>query len=118
MKTITEIAHRLVELMKDKKFLEAQEELFDEDCHNEEPENTKSRSVNGLNSILQKERKFLQNIKEWNRYEVSNPIIASDFFSVQLMLEVTLINNTIISVNEIIVYEIKNGKIIHERFFF
>jgi len=32
MKTITEIAQRLVELIRDKKFLEAQEELFDEDC--------------------------------------------------------------------------------------
>jgi len=70
---------------------------------NEEPKKAKSRSVDGLSSILQKEGKFLQNIKEWNHYEVSDPIIASDFFSIQLMLEVTLNNKSIDSVNEIIV---------------
>jgi hypothetical protein len=118
MKNINEIAHRLVELLKEKKFLETQKELFDEDVVSQEPEEAKSRSVNGLESILLKENNFLKNIKQWKNFEVSEPIISKDFFSIRMFTEVVLLNDREVSIDEIIVYEVRHGKIVKEQFFY
>jgi 16S rRNA A1518/A1519 N6-dimethyltransferase RsmA/KsgA/DIM1 with predicted DNA glycosylase/AP lyase activity len=114
MKNINEIAHRLVELLKEKKFLETHQELFDENVISQEPEEAKSRSVNGLESLLLKESNFLKNIN----FEVSEPIISKDYFSIRMFTEVVLLNDREVSIDEIIVYEVRNGKIVKEQFFY
>jgi hypothetical protein len=118
MSDIEIIANRLVTLLKQKKFLEAQEELFAADAVSQEPEKLKERSVSGLDAIMQKEKYFLKNIKEWNRFEITKPIISKNHFSVGMITEVEMITGDQISINEIIVYEVGNGKIIKEQFFF
>jgi hypothetical protein len=115
---IETIANRLVTLLKQKKFLEAQEELFAADAVSQEPEKLKERSVSGLDAIMQKEKYFLKNIKEWNRFEITEPIISKNHFSVGMITEVEMITGAKISIHEIIVYEVSNGKIIKEQFFF
>jgi hypothetical protein len=118
MQNINKIANRLVELLKEKKFLETQQELFDEDVISQEPEEVQSRLVNGLESVLLKERNFLKNIKTWKNFEISEPIISKDFFSIRMFSEVVLLNDQEVSIDEIIVYEVRNGKIVKEQFFY
>lgn len=118
MMNINEIANRLVELLKEKKFIETQKELFDEHIVNQEPEEAQSRSVSGLESVLLKESNFLKNIKTWKNFEVSEPIISKDFFSIRMFTEVVLVNDREVSIDEIIVYEVRNGKIVKEQFFY
>jgi hypothetical protein len=118
MKNIHEIAHRLVELLKEKKFLETQQELFDEDIISQEPDAAPSRSVTGLAAVLLKESNFLKNIKQWKNFEVSEPIISKDFFSISMFTEVVLVNDRAVSIDEIIVYEVRDGKIVKEQFFY
>ncbi|WP_282088067.1 SnoaL-like domain-containing protein [Aquimarina algiphila] len=115
--TIT-IANQLVDLLKEKKFLEAQEQLFALEAVNIEPEQYQERSVIGLKAIIQKEKTFLSNIKQWNRFEVSKPLVSSNHFSIRMITDVTLVNNTDVCIDEIIVYEVANGKIIKEQFFY
>jgi hypothetical protein len=118
MKNIHKIAHRLVELLKEKKFLEAQQELLDQDVISQESEEAQSCSVNGLEAVLFKESNFLKNIKLWKNFEVSEPIISKDFFSIRMFTEVVLVNDREVSIDEIIVYEVSNGKIAKEQFFY
>jgi hypothetical protein len=118
MKNINEIANKLVELLKEKKFLETQQELFDENIINQEPEEAQSRSVNGLEYVVSKESNFLKNIKTWKNFEVSEPIISKDFFSIRMFTEVVLVNDREVSIDEIIVYEVCDGKIVKEQFFY
>lgn len=58
--TITVIANRLVELVRQKKFIEAQQELFANHAINQEPDKLKERSVNGLEAILKKEQSLMR----------------------------------------------------------
>ncbi|MFM9839243.1 MAG: SnoaL-like domain-containing protein [Cyclobacteriaceae bacterium] len=118
MNDIHLIANRLVQLVREKKFIEAQQELFSTDAINQEPDKLKDRSVSGLDSILKKEMRFNASIKEWNSLEVSDPLVADDFFSIQLKMEIILRNDQKVALNEIGVYEVRNGKIISERFYF
>lgn len=118
MKNITTIAERLVELTQNKLFLEAQSELFSENAISLEPENSGRKSVYGLKAMQEKEQAFLNAIQEWKSIEVSNPVIAQNFFSIKMFVDVVLKNGQSVIVNEIIVYEIKNNKIIKEQFFY
>jgi hypothetical protein len=115
---ITSIANRLVELTRKKFFLEAQIELFSENAIGLEPEKSGRRSVTGLKAMQEKEQNFLNAISVWHRIEVSEPITAANYFSVQMQIEVTLKAGQYVLVNEIIVYEVAGGKIITEQFFY
>lgn len=115
---ITGIAHRLVELTRKKLFLEAQIELFSENAMSLEPEKSGRHSVTGLKAMQEKEQNFLNAISVWDRIEVSEPVIAANYFSVQMLVEVTLKTGEHVLVNEIITYEVAGGKIVKEQFFY
>ncbi|WP_106792426.1 SnoaL-like domain-containing protein [Aquimarina sp. Aq78] len=117
MTTIT-IANKLVELLREKKILEAQQQLFATDAINQEPDLYKEKSVVGLEAMIQKEKRFLLYIKKWNHFEVSEPLVSAHHFSIRMITDVTMVNNDNITIDEIIIYEVSDGKIIKEQFFY
>ena len=72
----------------------------------------------GLANILEKEKEFLKAIKTWHQFDVSDPIVSSNHFCIHMYSKLTLQNDQEVEVDEIIVYEIRNGKIIQEQFFY
>ncbi|MBG6131650.1 hypothetical protein IWQ47_003030 [Aquimarina sp. EL_43] len=117
MTTIT-IANKLVELLREKKFLETQQQLFATDAINQEPNKFKEKSVVGLEAMIQKEKRFLLYIKKWNHFEVSDPLVSKDHFSIRMITDVIMVNNDNVVIDEIIVYEVSDGKIVKEQFFY
>ncbi len=115
---IKTIAHQLVALLREKRFLEAQEQLFAIDAINQEPELYKERSVFGLKGMMVKEKRFLSNIKKWNHFEVSEPLISKNHFTIHMITDVLLKNEQNVRIDEIIIYEVDNNKIIKEQFFY
>jgi hypothetical protein len=115
---IGEIAKRLVELTRQKCFLEVQSELFSENAIGIEPDRSGRQSVRGLKAMQEKEQNFLNAIASWQHIEVSDPVIATNYFSVKMQVEVTLKTGQKVAVDEIIVYEVARGKIIKEQFFY
>ena len=118
MNDIQNTANRLVELLNEKKFLEAQEELFDEKAESIEPEKFKDRSAIGKDAIMKKETQFLQFVKHWNHFEVSAPIVSQYHFSLRMITDVILQDDQAVRIDEIVVYQVKEGKIISEQFFY
>ncbi len=115
---IKTIAHQLIALLREKRFLEAQEQLFAIDAINQEPELYKERSVFGLKAMMVKEKRFLSNIKKWNHFEVSEPLISKHHFTIHMITDVLLKNEQNVRIDEIIIYEVDNNKIIKEQFFY
>ncbi|MCK8523276.1 hypothetical protein M0D21_16975 [Aquimarina sp. D1M17] len=114
----TTIATAVVALLREKKFLEAQKQWFAEDAINQEPEAYQQKSVSGLKAMMQKEKNFLSIIKQWNHFQVSDPLIAKDHFSIHMVTDVTLVNDQRVAIDEIIVYEVNDQKITKEQFFY
>lgn len=112
------IASRLVELTRQRLFLEAQAELFDEKAAGIEPENSGRPSVSGLDAMQEKEHRFLNAVSEWLKMEVSEPLISKNYFSIKMTVDVMLKNGQTIVLEEIIVYETKDDKIIKQQFFY
>ncbi len=115
MTVVKQVAYTLVQLCREWKFPEAQAALFRDDVVNIEPD---GRITSGLAAIMNKERMFLDSIQTRHLLEISDPIVADDYFAVQLLMDVTIANTGRRTRNELCVYHVENGKIIREQFFY
>jgi hypothetical protein len=117
MKT-KEIAERLVALCRQGKFETAHQELFATDAISLEPYATPAfaRETRGLNALLEKGRKFTALIEQVYSISVSDPLVAGNAFACAMQLDVTIKGQGRMSMAELCVYEVKDGKIISEQF--
>jgi ketosteroid isomerase-like protein len=116
--TTQEVANRLVELCKNGQFDEAANELYGEDIVSIEPKGAPVERVEGRENVLQKQAQFNEMVEEWHGSSVSEPVVANDHFSVAMGLDVTMKGAPRMKMDEIAVYQVRDGKIVHEHFFF
>ena len=117
--TTKEIANRLVALCRENKYEQAQKELYAQDAVSIEPENSPGMStVKGLDKIVEKGNQFQAMIEEFHGQELSDPVIAGNYFSISLIMDVTFKEMGRMPMEEIATYKVENGKIVSEQFFY
>jgi ketosteroid isomerase-like protein len=112
------IAKRFYELAREGKFEEILNELFSSDAESVEPEGSFMQSVKGLDQIREKGRAWNEMVEEMHGGSASEPIVANDYFACTMSMDVTVKNQGRIKMDEICVYEVRDGKIVKEQFFF
>ncbi len=112
--TTATIAHRLIELCTAGKFLEAQEELYDNDIVSIETDGTQTQGAANMHT---KEETFLARVARMNSIQYSEIQVAGSYFSVVLSMEMELKEIGPLSLKEVCVYRVKEGKIVFEQFF-
>lgn len=115
--TVTEVAHRLVDLCRKDECIEAQKELYHKDIVSMEPKETGGDITEGLDGIFKKNKKWASMAEEVHGWEVSDPLIADGYFCTTMMNDVTLKGMGRIQSTELCVYEVKDAKIVAEQFF-
>ena len=118
MLTTSDISSRLVTLIRAGQFIDAQTELMAPDCLQVEPAHAVAPSVSGLAAILEKEKAFQAAVIEMHSITISEPVVAGVFFSISLHFDLTLQKRGRVQLAEIGLYEVKNGKIVREQFFY
>jgi len=116
--TTSEIAERLVALCRQGNFETAHRELFATEAISMEPYATAAfpKETKGLNAILEKGQQFAVMIDEVHSITVSEPLVAGSAFACAMHLDLTIKRHGRMSVNELCIYEVKDGKIISEQF--
>lgn len=114
----TQIAERLVELCRQGQFEQAQTELFAEDAISIEPDGAPVELVEGLEAIQEKGREFMRGVEAVHRIVVSEPTVAGNYFAVSMELDTTMKGRGRVRLEELCVYEVEDGKIISEQFFY
>jgi hypothetical protein len=115
------IAKRLVELCREGKYEEAQKELYSEDAVSIEPEGLPPGmlgNAKGLKAIFEKTHQFQAGIEEVHGGNVSDPVVAGNWFSCEMTLDVTMKERGRVVMTEICVYHVKDGKVDREQFFY
>ncbi len=116
-----QVAHRLVELCRAGKYEQAQEELYAEDAVSIEMEGMSGGSLGnatGLEAIREKGRKWADNIVEMHGGSIGEPVIAGNWFSLVMGIDATYKDMGRVDMQEICVYGVRDGKIVHEQFFY
>jgi hypothetical protein len=117
--TTQEVADRLSQLIKENKWKEAQEELFSQDAVSVEPPHAQGlQTVQGLDAIKKKGEEFNQMVEEVHGGWAGEPIVAGNYIAVAMGMDVTMKGMGRSKMDEIALYEVKDGKIVKEQFFY
>ena len=117
--TIQEIANRLVEFCRAGNYTGAHEELYSENAESLEPSHSPGmQSVKGRDAIIAKGKQFQGMVEEIHGGSVSEPIIAGNHFAVAAMIDATMKGMGRSTMDEICVYEVKDGKVVKEQFIY
>jgi len=117
--TVQDIANRLYEHCKAGQYQQAQEELYADDAVSIEPVGSHGpQSVKGRDEIVKKGEQFQQSIEEIHGGSVSEPIVAGNHFALTISIDATFKGMGRMLMEEIAVYEVKDGKVVKEQFFY
>ena len=120
--TTQEAATRYCELAKQNKWMEILDELCGPDLVNKEPEHVIVRGIQpttkGLDAIKAKGDANRKMIEQIHSQHCSAPLVAGNFFTVVLTRDITLKGKPRMNLEEIAIFELKDGKIISEQFFY
>jgi ketosteroid isomerase-like protein len=117
--TIQEVANRFKELTQSAQWDKIQDELYSSDAVSIEPEQSPGfKTVEGLDAIKEKGKQFQTMIEEMHGGYCTEPVIGGKFFSVAMGMDVTMKGMGRINMDEVCVYEVKDGKIVKEQFFY
>ena len=74
--------------------------------------------VSGKQNVLEKSKQWLENVIEFHSNEISEPVVAGNHFSSKMAFDVTFKDRGRQQMEEVCVFEVKDGKIINEQFFY
>jgi len=116
---IAQVAHRLVELCRTGQYDQAHQELYAQDAVSIEGDGQNGESIaRGMDAIREKGKQWADNLVEVHGGSVSDPVIADGWFSVAMGLDATYKDMGRVAMKEIAVYQVRDGKITHEQFFY
>jgi hypothetical protein len=117
--TTQEVAARFNELAQQEKWFEIQDEFFAENVKSVDPPNSPYLGyAEGKVNVRKKGEEFVKGIQEAHRRYTSDPIVAANHFVVVRQTDITVQTHGRIQINELMLYEVKDGKIISEQFFY
>ena len=117
--TTKDVANRFNELAQTGQWQQIQDELFADNAVSIEPEHSQGmRSVQGIESIREKGKQFGEMVEEMHGGFSKEPQVAGNHFAVAMGMDVTMKGQGRMKMDEIAVYEVKDGKIVKEQFFY
>ncbi|HYV90157.1 MAG TPA: SnoaL-like domain-containing protein [Chitinophagales bacterium] len=117
--TIQEVAARFNELAQQEKWFEIQDELFADDVRSIEPANSPYlKSAEGKSPVRKKGEAWVKRIEAVHGTYTTNPVAGGNHFAVGRGFDLTVQGLGRVKVDEIILYEVKNGEIVMEQFFY
>src|SRR5688572_11869272 len=117
--TTPEVAARFNELAQQEKWFEIQDELFADNVRSIDPENSPYFGyAEGKEAVRKKGEAFVGRIEAANKLFTSAPIVAGHHFAVTRDKDLTVKPHGRVHINQIMLYEVKDGKIVLEQFFY
>lgn len=117
--TTQEVAARFNTLAQQEKWFEIQDELFAENVKSIDPPNSPYfGNAEGKASVRKKGEDFVKRVEAGHRAYTSEPLVTGNHFAVAREIDITVQPHGRIQLNEIMLYEVKDGKIISEQFFY
>lgn len=119
MRTVQEVAARFQELAQQENWFAIQEELFAEDVKSLEPAGAPYLSnAEGKAAVRQKGEDWVKRITAVHRLSTTAPVIGGEHFAVGREVDITVDGLGRIQMNELMVYRVREGRIVSEQFIY
>jgi ketosteroid isomerase-like protein len=114
-----EVAGRFSELAKQEKWFDIQDQFFADNVKSIEPENSPwFKNAEGKDVVRKKGEDWVKRITAVHSLHTTEPIVGANHFAVGRDVDITVEEIGRIKINQIMLYEVKDGKIISEQFFY
>jgi len=119
VRTTQEVASRFNELAKEEKWFEIQDELFSDSVRSIDPPMSPYFGyAEGKTIVRKKGEDFVKKIEAVHKTHTTDPVVAGNHFAVGREVDITVQGFGRIQMNEIMLYEVKEGQIVVEQFFY
>jgi ketosteroid isomerase-like protein len=117
--TIQQVAARFHELAQQDKWFEIQDELFADEVSSIEPPTAQGLpNAQGKAAVREKGLNLVSQVETVHRSFTTAPVVGGSFFSVGRELDMDVRNVGRTQMNEVMLYEVRDGKIVREQFFY
>lgn len=117
--TTQEVATRFNELAQQEKWFEIQDEFFADNVRSVDPPNSPYFGyAEGKASVRKKGEDFVSRIEAVHSLFTSEPVVSGNHFAVGRQKDITVQGFGRIQINQIMLYEVKDGQIVLEQFFY
>jgi len=117
--TTQEVANRFHELAQQEKWFEIQDEFFSDDVKSMDPSNSPYMGyAEGKANVRKKGEDFIKKILDFHGAHTTPPVVGGYHFAVGREMDITLEGFGRIQLNEVMLYEVQNGQIVLEQFFY
>ena len=113
--TIQQIADRLVTLCRQQQSTQAYRELFSEHASSHEMPGVPDGDVSGLDKLIAKSEAYDEGMTV-HSLTCTEPLVYKNFFAVGMGIDVTRADGNRVQEHEMCVYQVRDGKIVDERF--
>lgn len=116
--TTNQVAEKLVDFCRKGMFEDAMKELYAKEIVSIEPDGASMGEARGIEAVIAKGENFNQMVEEFHGMKVSDPVVADNFFSCSMEMDVTFKGAPRMTMEEVCLYQVKDGKIVKEEFFY
>ena len=119
VKTTRELASRFNKLAQQEKWFEIQDELFADNVRSIDPPNSPYFGyAEGKGPVRKKGEDFVKRIEAVHRTYTTEPVVGGNHFAVGREVDITVQGFGRIQINQVMLYEVKDGQIVSEQFFY
>jgi hypothetical protein len=119
VKTTQEVGARFNELAQQGKWFEIQDELFADNVRSIDPKNSPYFGyAEGKGPVRKKGMDWVEKVEQVHGAVATQPLICGNHLAVGYSFEITTKDFGRIKIEEIMLYEVKDGQIVLEQFFY
>ena len=115
MTTLQPRLQGLLDHIRSGKVMEAMNEFYDKDTVMQDNANVPTK---GLAANIEREKQFMNGVKEWKGFNVTASAAGDDVTFYECTMDFIATNGQPVHMEQVSVAKWKNGKIIHERFYY
>lgn len=112
------VANKWLQMCNEGKNLDCINELYAENVISREMPGMPGEMISGKENVLNKSKDWLESVEDFHSSEISEPVVAGNFFTAKMSFDCTFKERGRQQMEEVCVYEVKDGKIASEQYFY
>ena len=113
-----EVANKWLNMCQEGKNLDCINELYADNVVSKEMPGMPGEVITGKQNVWNKSKEWLDSVTDFHASEISEPVVAGNFFTSKMSFDCTFKERGRQQMEEVCVYEVKDGKIASEQYFY